>query len=121
MILTCPRCTARYAVETGQVPASGRTVRCVACRHKWKAYPEDGVAETWEDAPTAAVESPPEPEPEPAQVEEPFPVVDPIIPAAPPARPRLSRFGPPALVVWAGFAALLVVLAITAEIGRAHV
>ncbi|MCA3715926.1 MJ0042-type zinc finger domain-containing protein, partial [Phenylobacterium sp.] len=45
MILTCPNCTARYAVKANSIPAEGRNVRCVSCNHKWIAYPEDSQVE----------------------------------------------------------------------------
>ncbi|MFM8754688.1 MAG: MJ0042-type zinc finger domain-containing protein, partial [Phenylobacterium sp.] len=41
MILTCPNCSARYAVSSGDLPESGRLVRCVSCGHKWRASPAD--------------------------------------------------------------------------------
>jgi predicted Zn finger-like uncharacterized protein len=40
MILTCPECATGYFVEDAQIRASGRTVRCAACGHRWVAYPE---------------------------------------------------------------------------------
>ena len=35
MILTCPSCQARYVVPDSAIGASGRKVRCAACRHSW--------------------------------------------------------------------------------------
>src|SRR5580692_4374952 len=40
MILTCPECATGYFVQDDQVQASGRTVRCAACGHRWTAHPE---------------------------------------------------------------------------------
>jgi predicted Zn finger-like uncharacterized protein len=40
MILTCPECATGYFVEDGQIPASGRKVRCAACGARWTAYGE---------------------------------------------------------------------------------
>ena len=39
MILTCPECATGYFVDDGLVKASGRTVRCAGCAHRWTAYP----------------------------------------------------------------------------------
>jgi predicted Zn finger-like uncharacterized protein len=35
MILTCPSCDTRYAVDGAKFPAAGRTVRCAKCGHSW--------------------------------------------------------------------------------------
>jgi predicted Zn finger-like uncharacterized protein len=40
MILTCPECATGYFVEDNQIQASGRSVRCAACGHRWTAHPE---------------------------------------------------------------------------------
>lgn len=133
MILTCPRCAARYAVDRDKIPASGRPVRCVSCRNKWTALPEDGEAEPWEAPrpepprkPRAKVEAPPPPppepvmpDPEPPPPEEAFPNVDPVIPAPRPAPRR--RVGPPAPLVWAGLAAILAVIALMLALFRNEV
>jgi predicted Zn finger-like uncharacterized protein len=39
MILTCPECATGYFVDDGLIKATGRTVRCAACSHRWTAYP----------------------------------------------------------------------------------
>jgi predicted Zn finger-like uncharacterized protein len=39
MILSCERCSARYAVDDGQL-RSGRKVRCTSCGHSWFQAPE---------------------------------------------------------------------------------
>jgi predicted Zn finger-like uncharacterized protein len=42
MILTCPACTTRYAIDPASLGAGGRKVRCVKCQHVWhQAPPED--------------------------------------------------------------------------------
>lgn len=136
MILTCPRCTARYAVERDQIPPAGRTVRCVSCRHKWTAMQEDGEAEPREASrpepprkPRAP--SPPPPPPEPIVPDPPpppveavdaaFPDVDPVIPSLRASRPPPRRIGPPAPLVWAGLAALLAILALMLALFRNEV
>ena len=35
MILTCPSCDTRYAIDASKFPAAGRTVRCAKCSHSW--------------------------------------------------------------------------------------
>lgn len=41
MILTCPSCATRYAVDGTKFPAEGRTVRCSRCGHSWHQPGED--------------------------------------------------------------------------------
>jgi len=45
MILTCPNCRARYAVDPLKIGAAGRTVQCARCVHRWFEKVE-GVAAT---------------------------------------------------------------------------
>lgn len=40
MLIVCPGCTSAYEIETERVGASGRTVRCAACRETWFIVPE---------------------------------------------------------------------------------
>ncbi len=54
MILTCPACSSRYLIEPASLGASGRTVRCAACGHRWFAEPPN-------DAPRHAVAEPSSP------------------------------------------------------------
>jgi predicted Zn finger-like uncharacterized protein len=35
MILTCPNCRARYAVDPQKIGAAGRIVQCARCTHRW--------------------------------------------------------------------------------------
>ncbi|MFZ4125510.1 MAG: zinc-ribbon domain-containing protein [Rickettsiales bacterium] len=39
MLLECPACHAQFKVPDGAIPATGRTVRCSACKHQWHALP----------------------------------------------------------------------------------
>jgi predicted Zn finger-like uncharacterized protein len=53
MILTCPSCATRYAVDGAKFPAHGRTVRCSKCGHSWHQpgeAPDPGVTDDALDA-----------------------------------------------------------------------
>jgi predicted Zn finger-like uncharacterized protein len=53
MILTCPQCSTRYHVDPASVGASGRTVRCATCSHRWLAKPAADAPKTIELTPDA--------------------------------------------------------------------
>ena len=55
MILTCPSCGTQYVVKDGAIPAAGRQVRCKACQHSWREFPQ----ETAEQQSEAEVVEPP--------------------------------------------------------------
>lgn len=63
MILTCPECSARYAVEDGKIGSEGRTVRCARCGASWRATPDLPLEAP---APAAATAAEPDPAPAPA-------------------------------------------------------
>ena len=134
MILICPKCAASYAVKKGQIRSDGRTVRCTACGHKWVAHPKDVRPLPLKQAdpeprPQPAPDPPPEPVPdqpvsaesEPPPDEETAPEVDLAIPRPKPTRAPSRRFGPPARLVWAGFAAVLAITALALALLRDHV
>jgi len=130
MILTCPRCSARYAVGAAKIPTGGRTVRCVACANKWTARRADGEPEPWEEAPPplAAAKDPeappvlvPEPEPSPPDA---FEDLEPMTP--PPVSGRKGKgkgkgkgkSGLSSGLVWAGLAAVLALIAVGVALFR---
>ncbi len=43
MIITCPSCSAQFAVPVAAIGATGRTVRCSACGHQWFQDPPSQV------------------------------------------------------------------------------
>lgn len=41
MIITCPKCSARYAVTSAAIGPAGRDVRCKKCAHTWYQTPPE--------------------------------------------------------------------------------
>jgi predicted Zn finger-like uncharacterized protein len=116
MILTCPSCDTRYAVDGSKFPAAGRTVRCAKCGHSWHQ-----AAEAPEEIiPDSA--APPEPQAQShgAAVEAPAADSYPVNPSptrayAPiSAAPEPRRPLGPKLAVVAGWVGLIVVVLLIA-------
>jgi predicted Zn finger-like uncharacterized protein len=70
MILTCPQCATQYRVDAAKFPASGRSVRCAKCGHRWHQDAPEAEAPAAEPEPVFAAPEPvhipaPQPAPEP--------------------------------------------------------
>lgn len=110
MILTCPHCATRYFVEETRLGPQGRTVRCAACTQSWRA--------------TAPEPEPLELAPEPEAEAAPAPNLADDLPKSFRAREeakRRTRRAMAAGAVWAGLAAGLAVLMLSAAIFRVQV
>jgi predicted Zn finger-like uncharacterized protein len=57
MILTCPQCSTRYHVDPESLGASGRTVRCASCGHRWLGKPPADMPRIVELNPSPATAS----------------------------------------------------------------
>jgi predicted Zn finger-like uncharacterized protein len=133
MILTCPSCDTRYAVDGSKFPVAGRTVRCAKCGHSWHQAAEAAETEELEIAP-----QPPatafDPAPEPGLVVHPSVADTPMsesfaaspsamspsstrafAPAAVAPEPR-APLAPKLAVVagWAGLIAVVLLIAVSA-------
>ncbi|NIA68424.1 DUF3426 domain-containing protein [Pelagibius litoralis] len=61
MIVSCPACESRFAVEREQLGFDGRIVRCGKCGNCWHQMPEDEPPEAVEAAPAESESIPPPP------------------------------------------------------------
>ncbi len=55
MILSCPKCAARFGVDPGKLAPAGRTVGCSKCGHRWRVTAQGAPVG---DAPAAPVPVP---------------------------------------------------------------
>lgn len=100
MILTCPACSTRYRLDPSRLGGDGRRVRCAKCAHTWFQKPLEDTAKPAEPSPLAAG-PPPVPEgPEPSAL----------------ARRRQAR-----AAGWAGFAIVVLALAVGGVIARTEI
>ena len=96
MIIVCPSCSTRFAVNAAAFPAAGRKVKCARCAHVWHALPE--AAETPAPArPAASAAASPAAAPATATAAAPS---APHAAAVPPPRPSRADASPE--MIWAG-------------------
>ena len=112
MILTCPRCAARYVVGEDQVGLQGRKVKCTACGEIWRAKPESP------EPPVPYIIAQPEPEAESAEPPAPVPEPTPDLRELMRARERRGRAD--RTMLWASLA-MLVAVAVVAVVFRAEI
>ena len=73
MIINCPSCSTRFAVNPQALGMGGKMVRCFNCGHKWPQEP------VWEAPPQPAYAQPaPQPMPYPTQQQMPPPGMYPM-------------------------------------------
>jgi predicted Zn finger-like uncharacterized protein len=103
MILTCPECATSYFVDDARIPATGRTVKCAGCAHRWRALP---TGEAAQGGPEAAA-----PEPAPAVEAKPDDGLRIRVKStAPPAAKRARNPGGAKALAWGAMAALVAAL-----------
>lgn len=131
MILTCPECASRYFVDDSKVGSAGRVVRCASCGNRWTARNEDPL-DLFDEPPAASLAGDPamtaldaggaapaadEPEPEPPVSALPGEELPKVFRARADAERRL-REATTTGVVWAGMAAMMAVMVVSALIFR---
>ena len=60
MIITCPSCSAKFAVKAEAIGPEGRKVRCAKCRHDW--FQDPPLSDTMDGSAFASPEAKPVPE-----------------------------------------------------------
>jgi predicted Zn finger-like uncharacterized protein len=124
MILTCPECATSYFVDDSKIPAAGRTVKCASCGARWTASQETPPLELAESGEEGAVAR----EPAVAALgRDDKPVSElpgdalPKVFRAKADTERRVREAAATGIVWAGMAAVMVVLIAVAVVFRVDV
>ena len=121
MILTCPSCATGYFTPDAAIGPNGRTVRCQACKHTWRALAEEPLelAAAVQPAPEPRSEPRPDPVPE-SLAETPAPELPKAYRARAEAQRRIRRAAAHG-VAWAGTACVALGLVGAAWLFRAEV
>ena len=119
MILACPACSTRFAIDASALSPGGRRVRCGSCKHVWhQPAPQTEAKPAEEPLPSLFAESSKEAEVEPA----PAPRAEAEAPPRPPlpsAHTRLAPAPPPKHTGAAGLAWSALALVVLLVVGGA--
>jgi predicted Zn finger-like uncharacterized protein len=123
MILACPACSTRFAIEASALSPGGRRVRCGSCKHVWhQPAPQAEAGTVEEPLPALFAESPKEPKPEPLAAPRVVTETEtPLRPPLPSSRTRLTPAPPPKRTSAAGLAWAALALVVIIVIGGAVV
>ena len=121
MILTCPECATAYFVDETKIPAEGRMVKCASCKHRWMAHAAPAEPESEEPLALEPAEPAVAADAEPGFDDDGLATDLPKVFRAMAADSRKVMEAATAGIVWAGMAAVLVLLVALAAVFRMNV